>query len=213
MKTAIRVAIVIAVALAAHFLFQWIQARASALTPGTRSVVMGGMLTGVVLAYALLIALPFVPGIEIGITLMMMQGPHFAPVVYLATLAGLITAYLAGRFLSYTWLERVFRDMRLKRASDFLQGIQDMDRDQRLNALRDNLPDWCAPLAIRFRYVMLAILVNLPGNFVLGGGGGIFLMAGLSRLFSTWLVVATIALAVLPVPAMVWFFGVDILGK
>jgi tetrahydromethanopterin S-methyltransferase subunit F len=205
--------VVVLVVVAARYLFQLIEARASALPPGTRSWVMGGMLTGVVLAYALLMALPFVPGIEIGITLMMMQGPAIAPVVYLATLAGLSTAYLAGRYLSYDWLQRVFRDMRQQRASNFIEKIKDMDREQRLASLQSSLPIWCAPLAIRSRYIMLAVLVNLPGNFVLGGGGGIFLVAGLSRLFSNALVILTIALAVLPVPVLVWVFGVDILGK
>lgn len=34
------------------------------------------------------------------------------------------------------------------------------------------------------RYVALAVLLNIPGNVVIGGGGGIAFAAGMTRLFS-----------------------------
>jgi hypothetical protein len=36
-------------------------------------------LAGLLLAYSVLIAAPFVPGIELGLTLMAMEGPWIAP--------------------------------------------------------------------------------------------------------------------------------------
>ncbi len=88
-----------------------------------------------------------------------------------------------------------------------------MPRPERLSLLRLRLPDWLGRSAINFRYVSVALLVNLPGNALIGGGGGICMIAGLSRLFSTWIFALTIALAVAPVPVLVWIFGTKILGN
>lgn len=199
--------------MAAHYLIQWVEVRTALLAPDTQGAVLNGVLIAVAIAYAALIAVPFVPGIEIGITLMMIRGAEVAPMVYIATVAGLLAAYFIGRFVSYDWLHRVLMDLRLKRACRFLERTKDLARQQRLDMLRGWLPDWLGGVALNFRYVTLALLINLPGNAVAGGGGGICMMAGWSRLFAPWLVVLTIALAVLPVPALVWFSGIDILGS
>jgi hypothetical protein len=53
----------------------------------------------------------------------------------------------------------------------------------------------------------LACLFNLPGNVVLGGGGGIALLAGLSRLYAPLPMAVTVALAVAPVPLAIWIWG------
>lgn len=50
-------------------------------------------------AYILLMALPFVPGVEIGLALMMILGPEIVPLVYGCTLTSLCLAFLVGRFL------------------------------------------------------------------------------------------------------------------
>jgi len=213
LHTAIRIGIIVGIAFAAHYLIQWVEARAEALPPGRQGLLLGGLLFIVVLAYTILIAIPFVPGVEIGLSLMMIRGPDIAPVVYLATVLGLVLAFLAGRYLSYDWLHRVFMDLHMKRAYKFIEKIKTADRLQRLDMLRSALPGWARGVAINFRYVTLALLINLPGNSLIGGGGGICMMAGLSRLFKPWVVILTIALAVLPVPALVWFTGIDILGS
>ena len=59
---------------------------------------------------------------------------------------------------------------------------------------------------MRYRYPALAIAIAMPGNIVLGGGGGIALAAGLSRTFHPALFVLTVALATLPVP-LAFFLG------
>ena len=46
--------------------------------------------------YALLLAIPFVPGVEIGIALLIMQGPAIAPFVHAATVAGLLISFAIG---------------------------------------------------------------------------------------------------------------------
>ena len=57
------------------------------------------------------------------------------------------------------------------------------------------------------RYPLLAALINVPGNAVVGGGGGIALTAGFSRLFRPGWTALTVALAVAPVPLIVWLTG------
>lgn len=213
LRTAFRVALILVIAVSAHFLMQWVELQSKSLPPAAQDAVLRGFLTVMVLAYAVLIAIPFVPGVEIGLSLLMMRGADVAPAIYLATVVGLMTAFLAGRFISYNWLRRALLDLRLKRAAAFLDRIQELPRHQRLSLLRVNLPPRIGNLAINFRYLSVALLVNLPFNTLIGGGGGICLIAGLSRLFSTWIFALTIALAVAPVPALVWIFGIKILGN
>jgi len=209
---AVRIAIITGIAVGAHFLIRWVEDEAANLPEGSQGLLLGGVLFLVVLAYTVLIAIPFVPGIEVGISLMMIRGAEIAPVVYLATVLGLLTAFLAGRFMSYDWLHQLFLDLRLRRAGQFLERTKILNRQQRVEMLREGLPKWLGRFVVNFRYVTLALIINLPGNSLIGGGGGICLLAGLSRLFSPWVVSLTIALAVSPVPILVWIFGTGILG-
>jgi hypothetical protein len=171
-----------------------------------------GFLVGFLIAYALLIAVPFVPGVEIGLTLMVMEGAWIAPLIYLSTVAGLSLAYAAGEWIPYARLHRIFEDLRLTKACRLLSAVEPLSRAQRLEALRSRAPGWLRPLATRYRYVLLAILANVPGNAVMGGGGGIFFTAGLSRLFAPTQTVLTILVAVAPVPLAVWLFDIGLAG-
>jgi hypothetical protein len=60
---------------------------------------------------------------------------------------------------------------------------------------------------LKYRYVALLVAINVPGNIVIGGGGEIALMAGMSRLFSVPLYLLTIAIAVSPIPVLLILFG------
>jgi len=51
----------------------------------------------------------------------------------------------------------------------------------------------------------LILTLNIPGNSLVGGGGGIAFIAGLSGLFSYPAYLATILIAVAPVPAFFFF--------
>ncbi|NNL35816.1 MAG: hypothetical protein HKP35_08360 [Silicimonas sp.] len=53
---------------------------------------------------------------------------------------------------------------------------------------------------MRNRYLALAIAINVPGNSLVGGGGGLAFVAGASGLFSFPAFLLTIMLAVAPVP-------------
>lgn len=191
----------------AHLLIGWTMAESDALKSGARSMPALAVLGLLLLAYALLIALPFVPGAELGITLMMVEGAPIAPFIWAATLGGLAFSYAVGSLLPYPALRRFLADLGLGQAAVLIDTLEPLDRDARLDFLRARLPRWLSPLARSQRYLLLALLINLPGNSLLGGGGGILLVAGVSRLFSPAATLLTIALAVAPVPILVYALG------
>ena len=102
-------------------------------------------------------------------------------------------------------------DMRLLRIARLLERIDRTPREDRLNAMHDRLPRWLAPLLCDYRYVTLGLAINMPGNIALGGGGGIMMAGGLSRLFQTRFAILTVFLATLPIPLSVWLLGADVL--
>lgn len=208
-RIALRVVVVLAIAYGAHLLMNWVIVKAEALGPSIGPQMMIGFVLLVLVAYAFLIAVPFVPGIEIGLSLLMIRGPDVAFVVYVATVAGLMIAFCVGRFVPYSWLHRLFEDLRLTSASNMINRVAPLDRAERLDLLRSGLPIWIRSLAVDGRYLLLALVINLPGNALLGGGGGICMVAGLSRLFGTAATAVTIAIAVAPVPLAIWFFDLE----
>jgi len=64
------------------------------------------------------------------------------------------------------------------------EEIEPLEKKERLNLLIDRAPKRLLPLLLRHRYLALAAALNIPGNYIIGGGGGIALFAGVSRLFS-----------------------------
>ncbi len=57
---------------------------------------------------------------------------------------------------------------------------------------------------VKYRYLTIAVLINMPGNYLLGGGGGISIVCGTSRRISWKGFLLTIALAVSPVPILAY---------
>jgi len=158
-------------------------------------------------AYVGLLALPFVPGAEIGIAMLTAFGAAIAPLIYAATVVSMMLAYCVGRLLPITVLERLLSFLRMRRAADLVARAAPLAREERLAMLLDGAPPRTVALALRHRYIALALSVNIPGNAVIGGGGGIMLMAGLSGIFAPVPTLFTIAAAVSPVPLAFMFFG------
>jgi hypothetical protein len=181
------------------------------LLPSNEEFVHRMIMTAAVV-YAVLLAVPFVPGIEIGLALIAMLGPPIVFLVYVSTVAGLSLSFAVGRLISLKGLIRLFDDLRLQRASRLLATIEPLSREERLAFLHAKAPRRLVPFLLRHRYLSLAILFNLPGNFLIGGGGGIALIAGLSGLYSTPLFLATLVVAVSPVPIAILVFGDKILA-
>ncbi len=205
-RISIRLCAILLIAYGIHLLMGWVTGLALFEDDHLRI----GMIVTFLGAYAILIAVPFVPGVEIGLSLMVIEGPWITPLIYISTVAGLSLAYAAGEWMPYSRLHRIFKDLHLMKACRLLEAVETLSRTERLEALRERAPAWLRPVATRFRYILLAILVNLPGSSVLGGGGGILFAAGISRLFLPLQTVMTILVAVAPVPLAVWLFGIDL---
>jgi hypothetical protein len=138
-----------------------------------------------ILAYVLAMALPFVPGIEIGLALMLLLGVDGIVLVYAGTQMALVISYLCGRFLPMQQLLWLMNAVQPRRA-----------------CLASHAPaPWLRRL-LRHRYLALAVALNLPGNAILGGAGGIALFAGNSRLFGFLPFSLLTAVATSPVPLL-----------
>jgi hypothetical protein len=188
----------------------WVKVASDVMPGAGGPLVYYGILVSALLLYAFLLALPFVPGVEVGIMILAMQGPVAALPVYLATLLGLSLAFGAGERMPPRWLAGALRDFRLDRAARLVEAAAPLSCDQRLELLRERLPKWLGAGHLGWRYLLLALVLNAPGNWLLGGGGGIMLIAGLSGLFKPWTTLVTITLAVAPVPLLVWAFGIKL---
>ena len=138
----LKLAIVAAFVFAVLILLEWAQTRAHVI--GSDSLMIG-VLAVLILVYVLLLAVPFVPGIEIGISLLVMKGADMAPIVYLATVLGLSLAYAIGHTVPYRWLHATLADLRLKRACTLIERLEPMTREKRLAHLTDRLPNAIAP--------------------------------------------------------------------
>ena len=120
-------------------------ATATAESTGMRSLMIGTLLI-ILLLYAALIAIPFVPGIEIGISLLMLKGAAIAPMVYGATVLGLCLAFAMGRLLPYGWIRSTLADLRLVRLSSLFERLAPMSRADRLEVLMERVPGWALPI-------------------------------------------------------------------
>lgn len=162
-------------------------------------------------AYVVLIAIPFVPGVEIALSLIMVFGAKVVLLMYVCTFAGLALAFVAGRLVPTRLLQRLMLDLSLRRAAAFLGRVQGMSEAERLDLLAARAPSRLVPVLLRYRYVALALALNVPGNVVIGGGGGIVLLAGISRLFAPAAFFVTLAIAISPVPLAVALLGTGVL--
>jgi len=159
------------------------------------------------LVYIVLMALPFCPGIEVGLALLALGGRDMALLVYLATVVALVLPFVVGRFLPPDALVASLARLRLRRAADALRQIDPLDGEGRLQLLLGQGSPSLVRFLVRHRYLAVAIALNTPGNLVIGDGGGIALAAGFSRLFSLSWFALTVAIAAAPVPIVVLLAG------
>lgn len=208
-RTGLRLAVLVGLALILNAGVGWLLTQINTLNSIAGAPGMVTLLIVALVCYALLIAIPFMPGIEVGIALLLLQGAAIAPFVYLATVCGLFVAFLVGRGVPLGTLHTIFRDLRMMRACAYIRSIEDTPKDARLARLNERLPKPLAKLVVNYRYVMLGVLINIPGTFAIGGGGGILMLAGILRLFHWTGILLMLLLATLPVPFAVWYWGAE----
>ena len=206
LRIAILVAVVVVATWGAHHIRDALNLQ---IRPDNERQVHRAIMFGLV-AYVGLLALPFVPGAEIGIAMLAAFGAAIAPLIYAATVTSMMLAYTIGRFLPIGALERLLSFLRMRRAAGLVARAAPLSREERLAMLLDGQPKRALSFGLRYRYVAMALAVNTPGNSIIGGGGGIMMMAGLSGIFSPVATFVTVALAVSPVPLAVIFLGLRI---
>ncbi len=159
---------------------------------------------------ALMLGVPFVPSVEMGLLVMVVFGPMGAAAAWLATIAGLSMAYAAGRYMPTVWVRGWLERQGLfpKTAGGAEEAVAAMLDGSRLSS---RIGGRLAGFLLRRRYLLFAVLINMPVNSVLGGGGGIALICGFSRLYRWQWFLLTTALASLPIPLLVFigFLRVD----
>ena len=164
------------------------------------------MIAGVVF-YAALMAIPFVPGIEISLALLAVFGAKIAMAIYAATVAALTLSCLIGRMLPLSLIAALFGSLGLQRAKGLVQSLQPLSAEQRFEVLIEHAPKRVVPVLLKHRYIAIIVALNVPGNAVIGGGGGIALLAGMSGLFTFPRFLASVSLAALPVPLVIILTG------
>ena len=163
-----------------------------------------GILLGTIVLYVLLMTIPFMPGIEVGLALMLMLGGKGALLVYLCTLIALSISFTVGRAIPPNLVYRLLDWFHLYKASALVRQLEPLNQQERLELLNEKAPARIAPFLLRHRYLTIAAALNLPGNSLIGGGGGIGLVVGMSKIIPFHGYIALLAVAIAPVP--LWFY-------
>lgn len=154
--------------------------------------------------YILLMIIPFMPAAEIGLGMLLLFGSRIAFLVYVSTVVALLISYIVGRLLPLDFTARAFGLLGLTRAREFVNRMALLSPMERITQATREAPGRLGPALLRHRFIALAVLFNLPGNVLIGGGGGIALMAGMSRLFPFTGYLLAVACAVAPVPLVMF---------
>lgn len=182
---------------------QLIDVAAIEVRPSTEPMLHAVIMTATGI-FILASALPFVPGAEIGFALLVVFGAELAVLVYVSMVTALLLAYTVGRLVPVGSIAAAFAYFGFVRAHRLALQMAPLDAQGRLALLTGLAPARLVPLLLRHRHLGLVLLLNLPGNSVVGGGGGIALCAGISGLFPLPGYFTAVLLAVAPVPLFFW---------
>jgi hypothetical protein len=174
---------------------------AQAMLSAMRDAVGAVAIVSLALAYAVALAMPFVPGVELGLLIMAAFGPVGALIAYAATLGGLSLAYAVGQVLPERVVVGLLARIGIAMPRDGIASA--MKGMIAASGLTRSAPRRLAAVLLDHRYLTLAVCLNFPGNAALGGGGGLALLCGLSRQFGWRSFLLSVAIATSPVPILV----------
>ena len=155
-----------------------------------------------VVVYVIWMAMPFVPGIELGLALMVMLGAKGVVLVYLCTLLSLSLSFAVGRLIPLKAFSRFLGWLHLQKAKNLVLELEPLNSEEKLDFLLRTAPSKIIPYLLKHRYLMIAVALNLPGNVIIGGGGGIGLIAGMSSLCPFPKYILFVSLAITPLPIL-----------
>ena len=133
---------------------------------------------------------------------MVMLGPRGIVLVYLCTLLSLSLSFMIGRLIplnSFAWF---LGWLHLHKAQNLMLQLEPLNSEERLDFLLRAAPSKIIPFLLKHRYLMIAIALNVPGNALIGGGGGIGLITGMSKLCSFPRYILLVSLAITPLPLL-----------
>lgn len=195
-----RVAAIAGCLLSLNFFGGWLASQVNLQIWPQHSDFIELMIVTIVIGYVLAMAVPFVPGIEIGLALMLLLGPGGIALVYLCTQLALALSFLLGRLVPTKFIVRVFGWLHLERPRRLLEELESIPPEQRIHKLAERSPAHWVGFLLRHHYLALAVILNLPGNAIIGGAGGIGMIAGMSRAYPFHHFVILMAVSTLPVP-------------
>lgn len=202
-----RILLFVAVVLALNAGGTWLAQQINFQIFPRHDLLLEGIVLGTAALYLLLMATPFMPGIEVGFALLMLLGYKGAVLVYACTVAALGVSFLLGRKLSPRLISRLLDLLHLHRASSLVRQLEPLDYQGRLDYLTAKAPSKIVPWLLKHRYLAIAVALNLPGNALIGGGGGISLVVGMSKLVPFRAYLVLVALAVAPMPLFFFLKG------
>jgi hypothetical protein len=203
----VRIAIVLAVILGLNLAGTWLGQLVNFQLFPRHDSMMHTLVLVAVVSYILLMAIPFMPGIEIGMAVMLLLGYKSALLIYLCTLIALSISYSVGRFFPIPLVHRFLKWLYLDQASTLICQLEPLNRQQRLALLDSKAPAKLAPFLLNHRYWTIAILLNLPGNALIGGGGGIGLIVGMSGIIPFYKYFLLLVVSILPIPLSIYLQG------
>jgi hypothetical protein len=162
------------------------------------------MVMSAIAIFVIAAAIPFVPGAEIGFGLLLVFGASAAPVVYAGMVGALMLSYCIGRVVPNRYLVRFLRWLGLPKAANLASEIHAIEIKNRAEFLSTMLPLTLGKTVLKNRYLVFAVVLNTPGNSVIGGGGGLAAIAGISGLFRVIPFLITVLIAVAPIPLFFW---------
>jgi hypothetical protein len=190
-----------------HFAGRWLQQYLGFDPMNLQDTTAQTVLVLGLILFIVMLALPFVPGIEVSLALFAIFGSAVALPIYFATIAAFVLSYAAGRFVPLASLARFFDYIGLTPASALVHRLGAMSPTERVEALVETAPNKVARLLVNHRDLALMAALNMPGNALIGGGGGIAMVAGMSGMFRPDRFLVAVAIAALPIPLLMVVAG------
>jgi hypothetical protein len=136
------------------------------------------------------------------VALMVLLGTRGVVLVYFCTLLSLSLSFTIGRLIPLNSFARFLGWLHLHKARDLVLQLEPLNSEEKLDFLLRSAPSKVIPFLVKHRYLMIAIALNLPGNALIGGGGGIGLISGMSRLYPFPKYILLVSLAIMPLPLL-----------
>jgi hypothetical protein len=200
-----RVLLLLAAIVAANLGGSWLASQFNFQIWPWHSEMIDAFVLAMLIAYILAMTVPFVPGIEIGLALMLLLGREGIPLVFLCTQIALALSFVLGRCIPARVFIALCCRFGMDRACRLLQRVDSVQPARRLELLAPIASGRWGAILLRHRFIALAVALNLPGNALIGGAGGIGMLAGMSQMFPFRAYILVIAVATLPLPLFLLF--------